>query len=80
MTLNTSQRGFENLYGNMLTRNHRQGKDTELNKLLEEVLGKKKCRQKHGYNSMTRITNTILSPSIPNPQYKIYLNGRLPQP
>ena len=26
---------------------------------------------------MTRITNTILSPSIPNPQYKIYLNGRL---
>ena len=30
-----------------------------------------------GYNSMTRITNTILSPSIPNPQYKKYLNGRL---
>ena len=26
---------------------------------------------------MTRITNTILSPNIPNPQYKIYLNGRL---
>ena len=26
---------------------------------------------------MTRITNTILSPSIPNPQYKRYLNGRL---
>ena len=26
---------------------------------------------------MTRITNTILSTSIPNPQYKIYLNGRL---
>ena len=26
---------------------------------------------------MTRITNTILSPSIPNPQYKIYLNGRV---
>ena len=25
---------------------------------------------KIGYNSMTRITNTILSPSIPNPQYK----------
>ena len=31
----------------------------------------------YGYNSMTRITNTILSLSIPNPQYKIYLNGRL---
>ena len=30
-----------------------------------------------GYNSMTRITNTILSSSIPNPQYKKYLNGRL---
>ena len=30
-----------------------------------------------GYNSMTRITNTILSPSIPNPQNKIYLNGPL---
>ena len=26
---------------------------------------------------MSRITNTILSPSIPNPQYKKYLNGRL---
>ena len=26
---------------------------------------------------MTRITNTILSASIPNPQYKKYLNGRL---
>ena len=26
---------------------------------------------------MTRIANTILSPSIPNPQYKKYLNGRL---
>ena len=26
---------------------------------------------------MTRIMNTILSPSIPNPQYKKYLNGRL---
>ena len=26
---------------------------------------------------MTRITNTILSTSIPNPQYKKYLNGRL---
>ena len=26
---------------------------------------------------MSRITNSILSPSIPNPQYKIYLNGRL---
>ena len=26
---------------------------------------------------MTRITNTILFPSIPNPQYKVYLNGRL---
>ena len=25
---------------------------------------------------MTRITNTIPSASIPNPQYKIYLNGR----
>ena len=25
---------------------------------------------KLGYNSMTRITNTILSPSIPSPQYK----------
>ena len=32
---------------------------------------------KNGYNSMTRIMNTILSPSIPNPQYKKYLNGRL---
>ena len=30
-----------------------------------------------GYNSMIRITNTILFPSIPNPQYKKYLNGRL---
>ena len=30
-----------------------------------------------GYKSMSRITNTILSPSIPNPQYKKYLNGRL---
>ena len=29
-----------------------------------------------GY-SMTHITNTILFPSIPNPQYKKYLNGRL---
>ena len=27
------------------------------------------------YNSMTRFTNTILSPSIPNPQYKKFLNG-----
>ena len=26
---------------------------------------------------MTRITNTILFPSIPNPQYKQYSNGRL---
>ena len=26
---------------------------------------------------MSRITNTILSPSIPNPQYKKYLNGCL---
>ena len=26
---------------------------------------------------MSRITNTILSPSIPNPQYKKYLNGHL---
>ena len=34
-------------------------------------------KAKFGYNSMTRITNTILSLSIPNPQYKIYLNGRL---
>ena len=33
--------------------------------------------KKPGYNSMTRITNTILSPSIPNLQYKKYLNGRL---
>ena len=32
---------------------------------------------KKGYKSMSRITNTILSPSIPNPQYKKYLNGRL---
>ena len=32
---------------------------------------------KYDYNSMTRNTNTILSRSIPNPQYKIYLNGRL---
>ena len=30
-----------------------------------------------GYNSMTRITNTFLSPSIPNPKYKKYLNGLL---
>ena len=30
-----------------------------------------------GYNSMTRVTNTILSTSIPNLQYKIYLNRRL---
>ena len=29
------------------------------------------------YKSMSRITNTILSPSIPNLQYKKYLNGRL---
>ena len=26
---------------------------------------------------MSRITNTILFPSTPNPQYKKYLNGRL---
>ena len=30
-----------------------------------------------GYKSMSRITNTILSPSIPNPRYKKYLNERL---
>ena len=30
-----------------------------------------------GYMSMSRITNTILSPSTPNPHYKKYLNGRL---
>ena len=30
-----------------------------------------------GYKSMSRITNTNLSPSIPNPQYKKYLNGCL---
>ena len=30
-----------------------------------------------GYNSMARITNTILSSNIPNPQYKKHLNGRL---
>ena len=33
--------------------------------------------ERRGYKSMSRITNTILSPSIPNPQYKKYLNGRL---
>ena len=32
---------------------------------------KKNMEGNLGYNSMTRITNTILSPSIPNPQYKI---------
>ena len=32
---------------------------------------------KSGYKFMSPITNTILSPSIPNPQYKKYLNGRL---
>ena len=33
--------------------------------------------QSIGYKSMSRIMNTILSSSIPNPQYKKYLNGRL---
>ena len=41
------------------------------------VVGKALAKRNFGYNSMTRITNTILSPNIPNPQSKIYLNGRL---
>ena len=36
-----------------------------------------KSGAKSGYNSMTRVTNIILHPSIPNLQYKKYLIGRL---
>ena len=45
--------------------------------VLGHVIGVQNENKKCGYNSMTRITNTILSPSIPNLQYIKYLNGRL---